>query len=338
MEKVVLVGCGGMANVWIDEALKREDVEVVALVDLYVETAKRFAEKKQVSIPIFSNLSEAIEETKPTIIFDVTIPASHKEVATTGLLAGLHVFGEKPMAESIQDAKELVHLTEKTENNYFIMQNRRYVKGVRAIEQYLKDGHLGKLGSVHTDFFIGPHFGGFRELMKNPLLVDMAIHTFDQARFMIGADPVAVYCHEFNPPGSWFQHPSSAICIFEMSDGTVFSYRGSWSAEGFETSWEADWRFVGTKGTLKWDGTSSPKAAIVRPSEEQVFLNESEVIEIPLNWKGREGHLGCLDEMFLALKENRKAETDCSDNIKSLAMVLSAVESAQKGEKVQISW
>ena len=37
--------------------------------------------------------------------------------------------------------------------------------------------------------------------MDSPLVLDMAIHTFDQARFITGANPISVYCHEFNPPG-----------------------------------------------------------------------------------------------------------------------------------------
>src|SRR5690606_19566584 len=127
-------------------------------------------------------------------------------------------------------------------------------------------------GSLHADFFLGPHFGGFRDAMDSPLIVDMAIHTFDQARFISGADPVSVYCHEYNPPGSWYAGNASAVCIFEMSDGSLFTYRGSWCAEGFPTSWESDWRATGSRGTARWDGRSMPAAEIVDESGEQGFL------------------------------------------------------------------
>ena len=49
--------------------------------------------------------------------------------------------------------------------------------------------------------------------MESPLILDMAIHTFDQARFITGADPVSVYCHEFNPPGSWYKEMQPR-CVF----------------------------------------------------------------------------------------------------------------------------
>ena len=44
-----------------------------------------------------------------------------------------------------------------------------------------------------SDFFLGVHFGGFRDKMQHVLLLDMAIHTFDAARFIIGQDAKDVY-------------------------------------------------------------------------------------------------------------------------------------------------
>ena len=67
-----------------------------------------------------------------------------------------------------------------------------------------------------------------------------------------------------------------------------------------------------------------PYAEVVDKEKETGFLNHFKRIEAPVNWQGREGHEGCLDEMFDALLEGRKAETDCSDNIKSMAMVFAA--------------
>lgn len=74
---------------------------------------------------------------------------------------------------------------------------------------------------------LAPHFGGFREEMDNVLLLDMAIHTFDAARYVAGRKPLTVYCVERNPKGSWYRHGASANAIFEFSDDIVFSYRGS---------------------------------------------------------------------------------------------------------------
>jgi predicted dehydrogenase len=201
------------------------------------------------------------------------------------------------------------------------MQNRRYNAQIRALRDLVVSGTIGQVGYIGADFFLGPHFGGFREAMDSPLILDMAIHTFDQARFITGADPVSVYCHEFNPPGSWYKGNASAICIFEMSDGTVFCYRGSWCAEGVNTS--------------IWDGLHAPYAEVVDKVGQ--FHSSVRRVDPELTWTGRSGHLGCFDEMFAALTEGRRAETDCRDNIKSIAMVFGALESAKTGRKIDLT-
>ena len=238
---------------------------------------------------------------------------------------------------SMADAKEVLQIVKKTNKRYSVMQNRRYNQQLRALQEALDNGAIGTLGSLHADFFLGPHFGGFRDVMDSPLILDMAIHTFDQARLITGADPVSVYCHEFNPPGSWYKGNSSAICIFEMSNGTVFTYRGSWSAEGLNTSWESDWRATGSLGSARWDGTNWPVCEVVDESQPKEFISKLKAVAIPSVWEGQEGHAGCLDEMFTSLEQNRLAETDSTDNIKSMAMVFAALESAANGQKVMIS-
>ncbi|HLU21643.1 MAG TPA: Gfo/Idh/MocA family oxidoreductase [Bacillaceae bacterium] len=332
--KIVVAGCGAMSNVWLDYVEKRENAEIVGLVDLYIESAKKMADRRNLQVPCFVDLSKAIKETGPNLVLDITIPASHKEIATTAMEAGCNVFGEKPIAETLEDAKAVLQVAQQTGKKYSVMQNRRYNRQIRALQQVVANNVIGKVGSIHADFFLGPHFGGFRDVMDNPLIVDMAIHTFDQARFITGADAVSVYCHEYNPAGSWYEGNSSAVCIFEMSDGSVFTYRGSWSAIGMQTSWESDWRVTGSIGSAKWDGHHFPVCEIRDSSKPIEFVDHIKSVEIKDNWNGQEGHWGCLDEMFSALEENRLAETDCTDNIKSMEMVFGAVESAKKGKKV----
>jgi predicted dehydrogenase len=334
--RVVVAGCGGMSNTWLDYAAEREDVEIVALVDIYEESAKAMAEKRGLQVSTFTDLAQAIVSTDANLVFDVTIPESHKLIVTTSLNHGCNVFGEKPMAASIDEANGLVQLAKETGKNYAIMQNRRYLKLMRSYRSIIESGSIGRVGSTHADFFIGAHFGGFRDLMDSPLILDMAIHTFDQARFLIGADPVSVYSHEFNPPGSWYKGNASAICIFEMSDGSVFTYQGSWCAEGYPTSWEANWRIIGNKGTAVWDGTNTPAYQSVDDSLPTGFHSQFKQQEGAVTWAGREGHWGCLDEMFASLAESRLAETSCFDNIKSTAMVFGAIESAKLGKKISL--
>lgn len=337
--KVVVVGCGGMSNVWIDYAMNRPDTEIVALVDIKLEFAEAMREKKGLSCETFTDLAEAIETTSANLVFDVTIPASHFQVASTAMELGCNVFGEKPLAETMEECDEIVRIAERTGRTHAVMQNRRYDPRIRSLRRLIADGEIGNVGFIGADFFIGAHFGGFRDAMESPLLLDMAIHTFDQARLITGADPVSVYCHEFNPRGSWYGGNASAICIFEMSDGTVFNYRGSWCSEGATTSWEAQWRIIGDKGTAIWDGHGQPYAEVVAPGpQEGKFIRDYVRIDTePGAYEdAKTGHNGCLEEMFGALDEGRLAETDCRDNRHSMGMVLGALESAKTGRKVML--
>ncbi|SFL51838.1 Predicted dehydrogenase [Gracilibacillus orientalis] len=334
--QIIVAGCGGMANVWLDYVEQRDNADIVGLVDLNKEVAQKKADQRKLQVPIFTDLATAIKDTEANLVFDVTIPAAHKQIVTTALEAGCNVFGEKPMAESLQDGLEITQISERTSKAYSVMQNRRYLKEIRSLRHFIENNELGKVHTLNVDFYLGPHFGGFREQMEHPLIVDMAIHTFDQARYISNSNAVSVYCHEYNPEGSWYAGNASAICIFEMEDGSVFTFRGSWAAEGLQTSWNGDWHIIGTRGTAKWDGFDHLTTETVKNPDQKAFFKETEKRTISNKWTGNEQHAGCLDEMFLALEENRHAETDCHDNIHSMKMVFAAVESAKKREKVYL--
>lgn len=350
--RIVLAGCGSMANAWVKYILTRQDAAIVALVDLFEAPAQKLAQAYALTAPWYADLATAIQETGANLCFDVTIPDAHLGVVSTALSLGCDVLGEKPMASTMEDARTLVRMADGTGRSYAVMQNRRFLKNIRALRQLIAENVIGQPGFFTADFFLAPHFGGFRDAMDSPLVLDMAIHTFDAARYLAASDPVSVYCQEFSPPGSWYRGDAAAVAIFEFADGAVFCYRGSWCAEGARTSWESSWRITGSLGTAIWDGTAAPYAEVVLEPEDSEaatepeagstrparFLNEHRRIEATFPWQGEDGHNGCLAEMFSALREGRKAETDCSDNIKSMAMVHAALRSSREGRKVPVEF
>ena len=141
-----------------------------------------------------------------------------------------------------------------------VSQSRRYFRAVAAFERQLAE--LGPVGSLSCEFFKSPRFGGFRERMAEPLLVDMAIHQFDLARKLIGAEPVSVFCDSYNPAWSWFDGNAAADAVFSFDGGARFAFTGSWCAPGQETSWNGRWRASSANGTAIWDGDSAPTAEL----------------------------------------------------------------------------
>ncbi len=327
-----------MSKEWIRVALEIPNLELVGLVDLITENARtRASEFNLEHVQIGSDLSEMLEHLKPDVVFDCSIPEAHYGVALEAFKHGAHVLGEKPLADTLPRAIEMVNAAKDSNLTHCVMQNRRFDLNILQVKQFLETGQIGAVTTVNSDFFIGAHFGGFRDSMAHVLLLDMAIHTFDQARFMTGCDPVDVYCLEFNPKDSWYTQGSSAHCIFEMTNGVVFNYRGSWCSEGFHTTWESDWRVVGTRGTLRWDGGSQAKAQVV--SETGGFISKHSELELPaLEQQTVNGHEGLIRDFITNLEQQKRQATPSSDNIKSLAMVFAAIESAEAGGRVEVNW
>jgi predicted dehydrogenase len=336
-KKVVLVGCGSISNAWFGPSKELDDIEYVGLVDLNLENAKARNEEHGLDAVIGTDLQEVLNKTNPDIVFDCTVPPAHYAVVTTALNHGCDVLGEKPMAESMNNARKMVKAAQDNGKTYAVIQNRRYEKNIVSFRNLLASGKVGNLTTLNADFYIGAHFGGFRDEMDHVLLIDMSIHTFDQARFISGKDPVAVLAYEWNPSGSWYKHGASAICIFEMSDGVVFTYRGSWCSEGMNTSWECDWRAICEKGSIVWDGAKKMSGEVL--TNDDGFFREKEdlIIEPPAELEFS-SHAGVIREFMDSLKSGKEPQTVCTDNIKSLAMVHAAVESAETGQKVEIKY
>lgn len=316
----------------------RDRITVVGLVDVDRAAADRLADAFGLGHAVIgTQLAAVLSEARPDLLFDVVIPAARQDVVATGLRHGCHVLSEKPMATTLEAGRALVALAAEAGKVHAIVQNRRFNQGVRRIRATLDSGALGELTGIHCDFFVGAHFGGFREQMEHVLLVDMAIHTLDAARFMAQKTPLAVYCHETNPRGSWYRHGAAANAIFEFSDDVVFSYRGSWCAEGANTSWDSAWRIVGTKGTLLWDGADRFEANVVSGSEG--FFRPLQPLEVaaPADPGQTRGHASVIAEFIDSIEAGRVPETAGADNIKSLAMVFAAIESAKTRQRVEIS-
>lgn len=327
----ILVGAGGMGRAWAKNLINNPETEIVAWVDTLSGQVDRSNTELGTSFPAFGSLTDAIQATNADFVVDVSIPEAHESVTIEALEAGLSVLGEKPMSTSMESARRMVAAAEKSGKLYMVSQSRRYNGNQEAFKSLL--GEIGELGILNVDFYIGAHFGGFRDEMAHVLILDMAIHTLDQARYMSGLDAVSVYADEFNPKWSWYREGSSINCIFEMSNGVRFNYRGSWCSDGLHTSWEGDWRAIGSKGTATWDGHNHIVAEVVagdegfhRPVDKLAETRH----DIP------EGIDGSLRDFLNSLKTGETPKGECHDNIKSLAMVFGAIESAKTGAKIQV--
>ncbi|HWE61648.1 MAG TPA: Gfo/Idh/MocA family oxidoreductase [Chloroflexota bacterium] len=332
--RAALVGAGGMGRNWAENLRGCDEVELVAWVDLRPEVAAAAAAALDLrDLHTGTTLAAALRATRPDFVVDVSTPEAHHDVTLEALAYGVPVLGEKPMADTMERARAMVAASERAGTLYMVSQSRRYHAGLASFRALIA-GCLGPLGMITTDFFLGPHFGGFRETMASPLLLDMAIHTFDAARYLSGADPVAVYCEQFNPAWSWYAGAACATALFELSGGLRYTYRGSWCAEGRPTSWEGEWRAIGAQGTATWNGEQAPVAEVVT-AQDGFFSSVAQRSEALPTWE-HSGIAASLRDFLGALRTGATPMGECHDNIKSLAMVFAAIESASSGRRVLI--
>lgn len=320
---VVVVGAGGMGRAWMDVVQARDGVRPSAVVDLDVSAARRAATERGWDVPVFSDVAAALHEAPADLLLNVTVPEAHRAVSDAALRAGVPVLSEKPVTPTVADAMWLSALSVSRGVLLATSQSRRHSSGISAFRDAVRD--LGGAGQLETQFFQNPRFGGFRDEMPSPLLVDMAIHQFDQARFLLGSEPVSVYCEEFSPSWSWYRGAAAAQAIFRFSDGSRFGYAGSWCADGLTTSWNGSWRASAPDGSATWDGESAVRVQGQDGPERDVPMGE-----------GSEGLDAALTEFLTALDGGEAPSGEIRSNIWSLAMVEAAGESAATGSRVDL--
>ncbi len=333
-ERCVVVGAGSISGAWFPPLLE-EKLHIVGVVDKFIGSAQTAVEKWKLSCPASDDLEKTLRETKPDFVLNLTIPEAHHEVCATAMRNGAHVIVEKPLTATMEEARDLLKISQQTGQMLMVSQSRRFDATHDLTHRVLESGQLGEITTLNCDFYMGCHFGGFRDEMTSPLILDMAVHHFDLARFFSGLDAVAVYAHEFNPKGSWYKGDVAATCIFEMNNGAVFTYRGSWCAEGMHTSWNGDWRFIGERGTVEMAKDLAPIGQVVKENHADFNLPLKDVM-IPAPRALFSAMHGGLREMLGFLREGTSPQTEAHDNIKSLAMVLAAIESSKTRQRVEI--
>lgn len=333
MASAIVVGAGGISGAWFNP-LKKEGVDIAAVVDLNKENAEKRIEQFELDSEAMTDLGEALAKHDSDFVVDLTVPEVHCQITCQSLEAGRHVIGEKPMSATIEQAKQMVAAADKAGKIYMVSQSRRYIGQHDRIARAIRTGMIGDVTSIHCHFFLGAHFGGFRQVMPHVLLNDMSIHHFDLARMFSGVDPVSVYAEEYNPAESTFEHHANANALFTMTNDVRFTYMGSWTCDGLDTSWHGDWRIIGTKGTLTYVGDGEPKAQSFTEADNK--RRECHDLDLGEKPEVTGGQHGALKEFLAAIDGGPTPQGECHDNIKSMAMVSAAIDSADTGQRVDI--
>jgi predicted dehydrogenase len=305
--RVVVAGTGAHGARWLRTVAATGDVQLAGIVDTDVRRAVAARDRFAPGAPAGADLDAVLRAARPDALIDVTPPQAHHRVTLAALAAGVPVLGEKPMAATLAEGLQLVAAARRHGRLFMVSQSYRYSPGLVDLRRRV--GRLGRVGTVSVELFRAVRPGGFRETMAHPFLVEMAVHLFDSARFLLGADPLTAYCDEYRPAWSWYAGADSAVAVFEMTGGVRVVCQGSWTTEGAQTPWDGRWLVTGERGTATWDGESTPTDLLA----------------------------AALREFVTALRTGTAPPSDCADNLMSLVMVHAAVESARTGRRVDIA-
>ena len=155
--KIAIIGCGQIADAHIQESSRITNVKVLAVCDSNQFMAKQAA--LRFAIPgCYTDARAMLREIKPDVVHITTPPASHLPLARICLENGAHVYIEKPFTINLQEAEELIGLTETTGLLVCAGHNYAFDPAYQRLISMHKEGKLGAI--VHIDAAMGYNLKG----------------------------------------------------------------------------------------------------------------------------------------------------------------------------------
>jgi predicted dehydrogenase len=220
-----------------------------------------------------------VVERKDIDVVDISTPGFlHHPMAIAAAEAGKHLICEKPLANTLAEAKEMLRAVEKAGVKHYVNFNYRRVPAVALAKQLMADGRLGEIYHYHgaylQDWIMDPQFPLVWRLEKkyagSGALGDIGAHAADLAQFL-NADITEVvgFMTTFikeRPlvdagPGAWGAKGGRGKGKVTVDDETNFLARfKNGSAGVFESTRFAGGRrnyntlqIYGSKGSLAWN-------------------------------------------------------------------------------------
>ena len=335
--RIIQVGAGAWGESWTGIVQQSRQWELAALADIDEVARKSAAAAAGLASGLcFPTLKDALKagvEADAALV--VVPPPYHAPVALQACEGGLHFLLEKPLADTMSAARDIIDAADQANMVAMVSQNYRFKRPPRTVQRLIKEGILGRIEQVKIDFQKNPPFEGFRLEMEEPLIVDFLIHHLDQIRGIAGLEPNTLRARSWNP--SWSRFEGNACCVIEMetADGVQVIYTGSWVSHGRHTTWDGAWDIQGARGGLLW--ANNEVEVHFASLFDTVFmpgaLERNGVMDVQLDKVEFEERLGTLAEFAAAIQEGRPAETNARDNFHSIALVLAALVSVRAGGK-----
>ncbi len=158
-----------------------------AVSDIDLERVRLVADEYGVS-KAYTDHSRLLEDPSVDAVSVCTPTTTHWEIAEQAVDSGRHVFVEKPICDTVEQARLLIAKAEKTGVLVIPGHIERFNPGVQRVKQLLEDGILGEVVLLFAR-----RVGRWPDRIGDVGVVkDSAIHDLDLTRYLLG-EPVSVY-------------------------------------------------------------------------------------------------------------------------------------------------
>jgi predicted dehydrogenase len=353
--RVLVAGCGNMGASHARSYHKMPDFEIVGLVSR--GPASRGALSRELGgLPEFSDYYEALKATRPDVVSINTYPETHGAYARAAIGAGAHVFCEKPLAESVEEAQSIVDAAKAARRKlvigYILRVHPAWAKFVElartlgkplVMRMNLNQQSRGSMWDTH------------RSLMNSMSpIVDCGVHYVDVMCQMTGSRPVRVSAigarlsDEIKP--DMYNYGQLQV-VFE--DGSVGWYEAGWGPMMSEVAFFVK-DVVGPKGSVSIVKDPNEQNAVASDNVDshtktnclRLHHAELDAHNQPvrpdefISTEDEPDHQALCDREQAFLLNAIRNDVDLSDHmhdaVNSLRIVLAADESVKTGKVVQL--
>lgn len=189
--KVGVIGTGMRTMFLMNEVLKREELEVVAVCDINRESLDMVTENYKINWTEYDNYKDLLAHEDIEGVIIASPDYCHEEQAIAAFEAGKHVFLEKPIAISIEGAKKVLKKRDESGKTLLIGFVLRYNKLYKKMKEIIDSGLIGEVKTGWILHSVGAgsdwYFHDWHGLMENTggLLLQKGSHDFDIINWVV---------------------------------------------------------------------------------------------------------------------------------------------------------
>ncbi len=339
--KVAMIGVGAISGIYLENITKVfTDIELLGVCDLIRERAEQAQEKYQIK-KIYTTMQEAYADPEIDIVLNLTRPYEHYEVTKAALLAGKHVYSEKPLGANFEEGQKLVALAK--EKNLMLggAPDTFLGSGIQTCRKLIDDGYIGEpIGAAafmichgHESWHPDPEFyykyGGGPMLDMGPYYITALVNLIGGVKGVTGVTKTSfpqrtITSQPKNGTIVDVEVPTYVTGILSFDNGAVGTIFTTFDVYYNQ---QARLEIYGTKGTLLVPdpNTFGGPIKLLRPED-------GEYKEMPLLFDYKENSRGLgLADMARALQTDRDYRANCRLTEHVLEILTSFEKSSAKG-------